>query len=135
MRRRTMSNSSAGGYVALITVMIVGAVAAAVSTALLLTGVDSQRASLVTQQSAQARSLVVACVEEALQQIHDSTAFTGTNNLSLGQGTCSYTVTNTGGSNRTIDASGTVGSVVRKNQVYVTIGSSSISITSWQEVS
>jgi hypothetical protein len=125
----------ASGYVALIAVLIVGAVSVAVSLALLTIGTDSQRAALVEQQSKQARTLAVTCSEEALQQIHDTTTFTGTNNLSLGQGSCTYTVSNTGGNTRSIATSATVGSVVRKIQLYVTIGTSSISITSWQEVS
>lgn len=116
-------------------VLIVGAASLAIGLALLATGADSQRATLVIQQSIQARSLATACAEEALQEIHDDTAFTGTGNLSLGQGTCSYTVTNTGGSNRTITTSGTVNGVVRKLEIYATINVSSISITSWQEVS
>lgn len=122
------------GYVALLSVLILGAVAASVGIALLVSGTDSQRASLVEQRSKQARSLAVACAQEALQVVHDTTTYTGTNNLTLGQGSCTYTVTDTGGSNRTITASGTVGNVVKKVQVYVTIGSSSISVTSWQEV-
>lgn len=131
--RRVMHNSD--GYVALMTVLIVGAASIAISLALLTAGTDSQRSALVTQQATQARALASACVEEALQQMHDSTSYTGTNNLSLGQGTCTYTVTNTGGSNRTIDATGTVNGDIRKLKVYATIGASSISITSWQEVS
>lgn len=130
--RRVASNSH--GYVALLAILIVGAAATAVAVALLITGTDSQRATLITQQSAQARNLATACAEEALQQMHDNTAYTGTAPLTLGQGTCSYTVTNTGGSNRSITTTGTVGSVVRKLQIYVTI-TTSISITSWQEVS
>lgn len=123
------------GYIALLAVLIVGAASVAIGLTLLLTGTDSQRSTLVSQQSAQARALASACAEEALQQIHDDTAFTGTNNLSLGQGTCTYTVTNTGGNARTIDVSGTVNSIVRKLKIYATISPSSISITSWQEVS
>lgn len=136
MKRPATSHPEAqNGYVALIAVLIVGAVTLAVGTALLITGADSQCYTLVVQQSVQARNLSNACVEEALQQIHDNTAFTGTNNLSLGQGSCSYTVANTGGNTRTITTTATVGTVYRKNQVYVTIGASSISVTSWQEVS
>ncbi len=123
------------GYVALMAVLIIGAASLAISLALLTTGADSQRSTLVMQQSGQARGLASSCAEEALQQIHDNTSFTGTNALSFGQGSCSYTVTNTGGTTRTIDATGTVNSVVRKVKVYVTISASSISITSWQEVS
>lgn len=123
------------GYIALLAVLIVGAASLAIGLALLVNGSDNERATLVTTQSIQARNLATACAEEALQQMHDNTAFTGTNNLTLGQGTCTYTVTNTGGSNRTVDATGTVNNVVRKVKVYATIGASSISITSWQDVS
>lgn len=122
------------GYVALLAVLIIGATSLAIGLTLLTTGTDSQRAALVTQQSAQARALADACAEEALQQIYTTASFTGSNNLSQGQGGCTYTVTNTGGANRTIDATGTVNGVVRKVKVYATITASSISITSWQEV-
>jgi len=123
------------GYVALLAVLILGAAALAVGTGLLIAGTDSQRATLAAQQSQQARNLALACAEEALQQLHDNTSFTSTNTqLSIGQGTCTHTVTNTGGSNRTVDSTGTVNNIVRKVKIYATIGASSISITSWQEV-
>jgi hypothetical protein len=121
------------GYVALIMVLIVGAAGVAVATALLLTATDSQRSTIVTQQSAQARNLAVACGEEALEQIHDNLTLTGTNNFSLGQGSCTYTITNTGSPNRTITASGTVSGVVRRIQITLTIGATSITINTWQE--
>lgn len=123
------------GYIALISILIIGAISTAVAVTLLVTGSDAQRSSLITQRAIQARSLASACAEEALQRIHDNTGYTGTGNLSLGAGSCSYTVTNTGGTARSVAASGTVNGVVRRVQVYVTINASSISITSWQEVS
>lgn len=122
------------GYVALLAVLIIGAASLAIATTLLISGADMQRQALAEQQSIDARNLATACAEEGLQQIHDSTIFTGTNNLSLGLGSCSYTVTNTGGATRTIDSSGTVNGIVRKIKVYVTINTSSLSITSWQDV-
>lgn len=123
------------GYIALLAVLILGAAATAISLALLTIGADSQRSMLVTQQSKQARVLATACAQEALQQIHDNIAYSGTGSLIIGQGSCSYTVTVTAGTTRTITTSGTVGSVVRKTQVYVTIGASAISVSSWQETS
>lgn len=123
------------GYVALLSVLIVSAATVSIGLGLLLIGADTSRATLVDQQSQQAQNLATACGEEALQVMHDNTAFTGSGNLTLGQGTCTYIVTNTGGANRTIDATGTVNSIVRKVKIYATIGASSISITSWQEVS
>jgi len=132
MRLRTQNSS---GYIALISLLIIGAASLATGVALLTAGIDSQKSSLVQQQSIQARQLASACAEEALLVMHDATATTGTNGLTLGQGTCSYTITSTGSTTRVIDTSGTVGGVVRKAKVYVTIGGSSISVTSWQEVS
>ncbi len=126
--------SHQSGYVALITVLIVGAAALAVAVALLDMGADSQRAALIEQQSKQARNLSSACAQEALQVEHDNIAYSGSGNLSIGQGTCTYVVTAPTGTTRSILATGTVGNVVRKIQISVTIGASSISVTSWQEV-
>lgn len=123
------------GYVALMSVLVLGAITTAVATTLVLMGADSQRETLVVQQSAQARSLADACAEEALQQIHDNTSFAATDDLFFSPGFCTYTVTSTGANTRTISITSTVGNIVRKITVYVTISASSISITSWQEVS
>jgi hypothetical protein len=130
-----MNRTNQQGYIALLAVIIVGAAATAIALVLLTTGTNTQRSSLVEQQSMQARQLAHACAEEALQIVHDTTSYAGTSSLTLGQGSCSYAVVNTGTTTRTITTSGTVGSVVRKVAVYVTISSLSISITSWQEVS
>jgi len=78
--------------------------------------------------------LTDACAEEALQQIHDSNPFTGSGSLSIGQGTCSYTVTNTGGQGRSVIASGTVGTTVRRVQITIDQVNPAINVTSWQEV-
>lgn len=130
-----VDRTTQSGYIALLSVMIVGAVATAIGVVLLITSSDSQRSALVSQQSKQARALGVACAHEALQVIHENTAYTGTGDLSLGQGTCSYTVSSTGANTRSIVTSGTVNNVLRKIQVNVTIDSSNISITSWQDIS
>lgn len=121
------------GYVALMAVLVVGAASLAIASTLLLTAADSQRATLITQQSAQARVIAGACAEEALQQIHDDTSFTtaGTN-MNVTPGSCTYVVTNTGGNNRTITSSATVGTTVRRLQVTITIGTT-ITINTWQE--
>jgi hypothetical protein len=130
-----VGSRSEGGYVALLAVLIVGAAATAIGILLLTTGVDSGRVALVDQRSKQARAVAVACTEEALQQIHDNIGFSGSNSLTIASADCTYTVTVTAATTRTITATATVGDVVRKTQVYVTIGTSTISVTSWQEVS
>lgn len=124
---------NSGGYIALLTVLIVGAASLAIALSVLLRGSESRRMAQSEQQSIQSRKLADACAEEALQQIHDSTSFTGTNSLTFSTGTCSYTVTNTGGSNRSITSSGNANGVVRKDAISATIGAVTISIVSWQE--
>lgn len=129
-----VKHNNQSGYIALLAVLIVGAVATATSLVLLATSANSQRSALTSQQAKQARALAVACSEEALQLINEDTAYTGTGNLTLGQGSCTYTVASTGASTRTIATTATVGNILRKIQISVTIGASNITITSWQDI-
>lgn len=122
------------GYIALMLVIIIQAVAIVITFTLLTVGTDRLHETQVNQRQVQARGMANACIDEALQQIHDNIAFSGTNSVSLGGNSCTYTVTVVTGSTRTILASGTAGNVVRNIQVGVTISSTSISISSWQEV-
>lgn len=122
------------GYITLISVLILSAVGTVIVVAILVLGSGSVRSGLALEQSVQAKALANACAEEALQQISDSIPFTGSGGLSLGQGTCSYTVASQGGQNRTVEASGTVDSVVRKVAITIDQIAPSISIVSWQEV-
>ena len=126
--------NNSGGYITLISVLIVGAVGIAITTSLILLGLGSSRTSFAVEQSNQAKALANACAEEALQQIRDSTPFTGSGNLTLGQGVCSYTVTSQGGQNRTITASGTVGTIMRKVKIIIDKINPTIQVVSWQEV-
>lgn len=122
------------GFITLLSILIVGAVGVAIALSLLLLGIGSSRSSFAIEQSDQAKGLANACADEALQQIRDSTPFTGTGSLTFGQGTCSYTVTSQGGQNRTIASSGTVGTIVRKVKVIINKINPQITATSWQEV-
>lgn len=122
------------GFIALITVLVTGAVGTAIAVSLLLLGLGSSRTSFALEQSNQAKALANACSEEALQQIRDSALFTGSNTFTFGQGTCSYTVTSQEGSNRTVTASGTVSTIIRKVKITIDQISPNINITAWQEV-
>lgn len=122
------------GYVTLISILVVGAVGAAITVSLILLGVGASRTSFTVEQSNQAKGLANACIEEALQQVRDSTPFVGIGNLAFGQGTCTYAVTIQGGQNRTITAIGTVGTIVRKATVVINRITPLILMTSWQEV-
>lgn len=127
-------NNKQNGYIMLMSVLVVGAIGVAVSTSLILLGLGSSRTSLSYQQMHQAKALGNACAEEALEQIRESTSFTGMGNLSLGSGTCSYSVIAGLGENRMIHATGTVGTTIRKTQIAITAINPLITVSSWQEI-
>lgn len=122
------------GYITLISVLIVGAIATVVAVTYLMLGYGSMQSGQVITQSKQAEFFADACVEEALQQIRDSVPFTGTGSLSFSEGECNYEVVNLGGKNRQINATGIIENVVRKVKVSVDAISPAINLSDWREV-
>ena len=128
-------NLKENGYVTLISVLVIGAIGVAVGVSLISLGLSASRTSFSLEQSNQTKALANACAEEALQQIRDQPlSFFGTDNLALGRGNCTYTVTAGSGEDRTIEASGTVDTIVRKVEISIDQINPTINITSWQEV-
>jgi hypothetical protein len=76
----------------------------------------------------------VACAEEAAQVVHDNVAFSGSGNISLGQGSCTYLVGQPTSTTRSLSATGTVGSITRKLLASATVGSTTITLSSWKDV-
>lgn len=118
----------------LITLLIVAAVSSTIATALVLFGVGATRSAEALARSVEARGLANACAELALLAVWDDPATAGTTSVALGNGTCEYAVTDTGGSTRLIEATGTSGEAVRNVEVTVTGLSGAITVGSWQEV-
>ena len=122
------------GYVILLSTLVVAAVSLTVVVALTLLSTDTHRTSLALLQSNQAKALANACAEQALEEIRQDDAYVGTDNLSLGQGTCTFVVTDLGGESRNIQASGTVSTVIRRVEIEIDQIYNTINIISWQEV-
>ncbi len=122
------------GYITLISVLLVGAVGLSIASSVLVLGVGTARTGFALQQSNEAKALANACAEEGLQRIRESAVFEGTDSLTFGSGTCTFTVTNLGSQNRSITATGTVGTVVRKVAVTISAINPRIVVSTWQEV-
>lgn len=132
---KTMLNySRLPGFATLMAVVVMGAVSVTITVSVLLLGIDNSRTSFATVQSNQAKALINACAEDALKTIDNTTGFSGTVNITLGLGTCTYTVVDLGGENRSITASGTVGTIIRKLSITLDDINPTIHLTSWQEV-
>lgn len=114
--------------------LVVAAIGVAIAVSVILLGLGVSRTSFALVQSYQARALADACAEEALERIVESVPFTGSGSLTLGQGTCTYTVINTGSQNRTATSSATVGTITRKVKITIDKVNPTIHTTSWQEV-
>lgn len=122
------------GYVLLLSVLVIGAVSLTIALALLASGVDGQRATDIYQRSQQARALADGCAEEALQRLHDNTAYSGSGSLTLGNGTCTFSVSPGAPGTATIGATGIVKGVMRAERVSVQITSVGLTIAAWQIV-
>ena len=129
-----INTNNQSGFITLMSVLVASAIVVAVSISLLLLGLGSSRTSFSQEQANQAKALANACTEEALQQIRDLSSYSGSGNITMGQGTCTYTVFNLGGSSRRVEASGSVGSVIKKVKIIINRIRPLINITSWQEV-
>jgi len=78
--------------------------------------------------------LADSCAEIALQTIWNNESFTGNGNLSASNGTCDYTVSNTGGSSREIIVTANVNDSIQKVEVNITDIKPEITIDSWRHV-
>jgi len=126
-----MKKRSDSGYIALITVIVLGVVVSVVATSLVLLGLGYSRTSLSEMQSASAKSAADACIEDALRQVRLSSSFTGTGNLTLTNASCSYTVTNA--TTSSIVSFGISGNVTRRVTVDISSRTPTILFTKWQE--
>lgn len=122
------------GYIALLSVIIVGAIGTAVMISVMLFGISSSRTDFALQQSGSAKVLATSCGEEALQKIVETGSTSMSSSFSIASGTCLYSVTSQNGQNITINATGILGTVKSKVKVVIASTTPSLILSSWQEV-
>jgi len=122
------------GYIALISILIICAIVLLITISAGILSISESDMGLGKNQASEAYYYANACAEDALQGIRDLTSYTGTDTLVFDNGSCGYTVTSQGGSNRTITASGVVGDITRRIQITINQINPLINISSWEEV-
>src|SRR5437868_4449058 len=101
MNRLPVITGERGGYILLITILIVGAIATAIVTTLLFLGASSTTVSIAVQQSSQAIGNAQACADYALLQLRTNPQFEGNLSLNFDNGTCDIlSIGGMGNSNR-----------------------------------
>ena len=76
-----------------------------------------------------------ACAERALNNLQQDLSYVGGETYTLGNGSCQVvTVLGSGNANRTIQAKGTIGVVVRKVKVQIAQINPNLQLSSWRDV-
>ncbi len=133
MKNKTKINKKEG-FVALISILIVGAVGLLIASSLLLLGIGFSRTILLSQQANSAMSLADSCIEEALLEIRESEVGNSSGSNSFSSGSCLYNIESTGGEGRIITAKGETEFAKRKVKVIISDINPKILVWSWQEV-
>ncbi len=122
------------GYIFLISVLVIGAIASTTAVSLVLLGLASELTSLSVTQSAQAQELARTCVERALRSLRADLSYGDDESFTLTDGNCTIEVGGSGNNDRTLCATGTSADVVRRLEVDVARIYPSVLIDSWTEV-
>ena len=136
--KKIKKTTNLNGYVALMSVIILGAVGGLITLTLYLTGIQSAQSSDLYIKSYQAKTLADTCAESAIGKIITSSTTLETGNIVLGNGNCNFIITNGIDTAKYITSTANVGDVIRKVSVIVdtskTTTNHTIKILSWQEV-
>ncbi len=136
MHQQAGDKVTQSGFITLVSVLIISGIGVAIATSLLMLGLGFSRSAGTLSTSEQAKALANSCAEEGLYQIKVSLSFATTAGsiTALAGGSCQYSVINSGGITRTVYATGTRDTLVRKVRVAVNQIAPRILITSWQEI-
>lgn len=121
------------GYIALISVILIGALGVALMVSVMASGMLASKTDFSLQQLGGARSMASSCAEEALQKILETGTTSSTGSVSIGTGDCTYVISFSAGQT-TIASTGLIGTVTSKIKVVVASSSPGITLSSWEEV-
>ena len=125
-----------GGYIALISVVIVSGLMLIVAVGLSLRSMGDLDLSSAGESAARARALANACAEEAIVKLKGNLSYSGNETIIVdGSDSCTIvTVLGSGNTNRTIETQALVGLYTKKIQVSVLSLRPALVISSWAEI-
>lgn len=138
--RSSGARSTANGAIALLAILILMAGALIVTTGLSLRGIGNLQAANILRRGAETAPGADGCVAEALRRLRDASSYQG-GTLSIGATTCTVTVTDDGGGQRTIRATATLQNASRHVRAVARVGTtvlsgrtvSTLTLTAWDE--
>lgn len=134
-RYALLATRSHPGYAFLVTVLVIGVMATATATSLMLLGWAAEQNGLLISQSAQAETNARSCMERTLRMLRLDPSYAGDETLSLERGTCIvHAVVGDGVNDRRICIEGKYGKSTRRFQVSVSELFPSVKMLSFAEV-
>lgn len=131
-----LTPASRPGYIFLITVLVIGAIATTTAVTLVLLGLASEQTGLTLHQSAQAYEHAQTCAERTIRSLRSDLTYTGSETFVLTNGTCAVEdIAGTGNDNRIICVEGRSGRTVRRFEIVLREVYPSVKVASWTEVS
>ena len=119
------------GYVALISVLIIGAVLVLIGTSVTLLAVSESQMALAEEKKEYAIHFVESCAEDTLRRLNDFNTLP--TSVITPYGTCTVTTDAHSGNNWTFTVSGSQDSYTKNIQIQAARAGST-TITSWNEV-
>lgn len=133
MKPRTMNKElrTDGGYVAMVTVLVVGAVLVLTGIGVVLTSINEVQSSFGEGKKEYTLGVVDSCAQDALLRINENNALPAT--ITLPEGSCTVTINSQIGSSWDFSISGTVGDYIKSIRITAT-RTSTVIVNSWQEI-
>ncbi len=123
------------GYAFLVTVLVIGVMATATATSLMLLGWAAEQNGLLVSQSAQAEANARGCIERTLRTLRAEPSYAGGETLSTERGTCViHPVVGDGTNDRRICVEGAYGKSTRRFQMVVSELFPTVKTSSFSEV-
>lgn len=132
-----MLQHTKNGYLLLICILTIGAIASVITASLILLGNSSQLTAYSVDESIRARNAAEACADYALLALHNDPSYTGNVTISTFTTNVSCTIHPIGGSgnwSRTLCTEAQVGSAVSRLEILIDTLLPRAEVSSWQEV-
>lgn len=124
------------GFIALLSVMIIAAVALTIGIGMLLRSIGESSMAVTNETTQRAHAAATACAEKALQNLKNSNSYPGNETLIVGIGdTCHISaIAGNGNTNRSFSTTSTISDETFGMTINITSINPTMQISSWQDV-
>jgi len=124
-----------GGYVFLVSAIVIGSIAVVSTVSLLILGWAAEQNGQTHVKTNQALELANTCLDRAIVTLRENPAYRGGNEYSFPYGTCKIYAMEGTGNSRGVCVEGTVDGVLRRLEVRLAAIFPQVAVSAWDDVS